>query len=248
MYPNTVANFTVRLPSPVKLEGSFEVALAEVFYTKSWLNINHKSSGFLRYYTVDEEEYFDFDDEEVHPRFTSNPQIRYIPQGFYTSPNRLIRRLNDLKTGFIFDIDNKNRTRITPPKNDEVMIEIPPVLFGKLGFTSEQPNRIYANDNPITSFRTINLNCGDELMYMYCDILEPQIVCDSKTKLLRIIPFSTEAYGGIVSHVFNPVHYVTVAKSEFHDITVSIYTPYGQEVSFQTGLVTVKLHFRRKQR
>jgi len=39
LYPeNKVSHFTVQLPKTVELDGSYEVAISEIFYPHSWFN------------------------------------------------------------------------------------------------------------------------------------------------------------------------------------------------------------------
>ena len=46
-YPdNTVAKFVTKLPEPIKLEGEYEVGLAEIIYPRTWYNINNVKGDF----------------------------------------------------------------------------------------------------------------------------------------------------------------------------------------------------------
>ena len=46
-YPdNTVAKFVTKLPEPIKLEGEYEVGLAEIIYPYTWYNINNINGDF----------------------------------------------------------------------------------------------------------------------------------------------------------------------------------------------------------
>ena len=173
--------------------------------------------------------------------------MQMIPEGYYGTAEQLVTALNDAKLGFKFDITDQGRTTISPVENfqHEAMIKLPPLLHAKLGFdTAQDPIITMFEEQPVISARFADPNWEDELMFLYLDIIEPQIFCSTKTPLLAIIPFEPLGYGETVSHYPNPLHYFSIDKSQFSDITVQILTSYGKPVSFQSGLVYLRLHVR----
>ena len=87
---------------------------------------------------------------------------------------------------------------------------------------------------------------GIDSLFVYCDIVSPQVVGDSMQHLLRILPVGGK-YGDIINHVFVSPHYMDVLQKDFSSISISIKTDRDLPVPFKFGKTILKLHFRRKQ-
>ena len=105
----------------------------------------------------------------------------------------------------------------------------------------------------------IELNEGLNLLFVYSDVVEYNIVGDTSAPLLRVIPFkmastgnesgNNEQEGENTYHVhreFVHPHYLPVSKSYFDTVNNGIKGDLGQNVAFIRGKVTVKLNFRKK--
>jgi hypothetical protein len=130
------------------------------------------------------------------------------------------------------------------------------ILGGNKKYHGERT--IHTNTDFGEAFRTpIELNVGLNLMFVYSDVVEYNVVGHTAAPLLRVIPFKVDtaagAYeeGGNTFHVhreFVHPHYLPVSKSYFDSVNISIKGDLGQDVPFiDKGKVTVKLHFRKKQ-
>ena len=86
---------------------------------------------------------------------------------------------------------------------------------------------------------------GFNSLYVYCSICEPQIVGDTYVPLLRTV-FLTGKQGDIVNNTFVSPHYVPVNSKTFDTIEVNIKNDLNENVSFTTGKLICKLHFRQK--
>ena len=88
-------------------------------------------------------------------------------------------------------------------------------------------------------------------MFVYCDICEPYITGDVKSPLLRIVPIPLNAfnytYGANQTSYFSPSHYIPLRKTNFRTIEIDIKDALGKSIPFQSGTLTVTLHFRRYQ-
>ena len=82
-----------------------------------------------------------------------------------------------------------------------------------------------------------------EMMYIYCDLVQHQLVGDTKSQLLRIvrIPLGSES----ASVIFDKPHYVPVSRHYFDSIHIETRTVEGLSFPFSEGHITMKLHFRR---
>ena len=90
-----------------------------------------------------------------------------------------------------------------------------------------------------------DLRGGMDSLYVYCDLIEPQIVGDVMEPLLRILPVIGE-YGKVIHQVFVAPHYVNVLQKEFSSVRISIKTDQDRPILFRFGKSVVKLHFRQK--
>lgn len=97
---------------------------------------------------------------------------------------------------------------------------------------------------------TIDLYENLRQMYIYCDIVESQIVGSNALKLLRVIPVSTAA--DIESNQdqqakWEPqrVEYLKLSKKHFDTIEIEIRNVLGLLYPFLRGKTVAKLHFRK---
>ena len=81
--------------------------------------------------------------------------------------------------------------------------------------------------------------------YIYCDIAAPNIVGDTYAPLLRVVNMETYTNHKMISTIFNTLYYVPVSKREFETIEINIRDDLGNLLSFDTGKLSVRLHFRR---
>ena len=152
--------------------------------------------------------------------------------------------------------DPKNRIQVEyDPVYSRVVISLPPIIkeitFGRklqymLGLKHESYRPQYNIPvTKVTSDSPIDLRGGFDCMYVYCGIVEPQIVGDCLTPLLRVINVEGKQ-DDVVAKTFDNPHYVPVAKREFNSIEINIKDDADRFVRFKYGKVIVKLHFRRR--
>ena len=90
---------------------------------------------------------------------------------------------------------------------------------------------------------------GMSALYVYSDVVEPQIVGSQNLQLLRIVPFQEQQHRKNNTHGrLEPrmIDYLPLAKKHFDTLSVHIRNDMGEKVPFLLGKVIVKLHFRRK--
>ena len=84
-------------------------------------------------------------------------------------------------------------------------------------------------------------------MYVYCDLLEPRVVGDKMTQLLRVVP-AEGRNGDMVTRIYENVHYVPLQRKSFEVVEIDIRDSVGEKVPFERGTLNVTLHFRRRRR
>ena len=121
-------------------------------------------------------------------------------------------------------------------------IELPETVRYMLGIdeTRLEPGTIYqAKYQP-------DLTGGLTTLYVHCNIVEPQIVGNTKSELLRTVPVnSTKRFGDTVHELFTSPHYVNVRYKNFDNIRIEIRSDSGEPIPFEYGKVIAKLHLRK---
>ena len=82
-------------------------------------------------------------------------------------------------------------------------------------------------------------------MYVYSDIVELSLVGNSQVPIMGFLLIRSSLQD--TGHwVFNPPLYVRVKEKNITTITIKICTESGEEYFILDGLVTCRLHFRRR--
>lgn len=235
---NTTAHFLTKLPKSIKLEGEWVVGLVEFQYPCSMYNVqDHENMIYLKKKVMSPSD-----------KITKIVDIKtHIPATTYDNVNHFIQAFNDnpqLKNYIKFRYDNLTKmVGVTTINKDLTSFITTPILSLQLGF---KPKTNLSQ----TSFaiNPVNLYLGlPSQLFVYTDIIQPQVVGDVITTLLRIIPLDPTKfiYGAYKTHIFSPAHYVPVLRREFDTMEIDIRTTTGARVPFQFGVSCVKLHFQR---
>lgn len=96
--------------------------------------------------------------------------------------------------------------------------------------------------------RAIDLSGGIHSLYVYCDLVYPQLVADTRVQLLQCveIPNNTN-FGDQVVIKYPSPHYLPVMSNEFHCIQIDIKDDTNTRIPFQIGRTRLKLHFRKNE-
>lgn len=237
-YPNnTTANFSTKLPKTIKLEGQWSVGLVEFQYPCSMLNVQEYENTIY----VTKKVQLPMDTSEYHVEYKTK-----IPSTNYDDVENILIALNNNsllkdKVNFRYDKITK-KIFVTVEDSEIVSLKLSPTLSIQLGFAP------YTNfvSNSIGK-RPVNLYLGlPSQLFVYNDIIEPQVVGDVMTSLLRVISLdpSKYIYGANKISVFSPAHYVPVMRREFDTIEIDIRSNLGEKIPFQFGTTCVKLHFK----
>ena len=103
----------------------------------------------------------------------------------------------------------------------------------------------YLTHTKTTAKYPVDLRTGFYAMFVYCDIVESQILGNVQVPLLRIVPTEGK-YGDIINTTFQNPHYVPVLKKQFSTVEISIKDDRNRLVPFDFGKCILKLHFRKK--
>lgn len=226
---NTTSNFFTKLPKTIKLEGEWVVGLAEFNYPCTMFNVQDHEN--ILYITKN------------GMTFKSS-----IPAANYDNVTHFLQSFNEndlIKENVIFQYDEISKLAAVSilNRNEILAMTLAPKLGLQLGF-EPQTNIVKYKSGKYP----VNLNLGlPSQIFIYSDIIEPQIVGDIMTSLLRIVPLDPTkyTYGAFKMNIFSPTHYLPVMRREFDIIEIDIRTSIGDRVPFQFGTACVKLHFKR---
>ena len=230
IYPNNTASaFHIRLPKTMYLKNKYEVALAEIMYPHTWPTFNLKQDYDLKYAN------------RIGQIFTVS-----IPPGYYTEIDELIKELNkviEMSTEGVGDISfvyHPITGRVKLYLKNACSVMFYPGLADVLGFKT---NELY-RETRMAPY-TADIKRGFNSLYVYCSICEPQVVGDAYVPLLRTV-FITGQHGQMIHNTYDSPHYVQVNTDTFDNIEINIKNDLNENVSFKTGKVICKLHFRQK--
>ena len=77
--------------------------------------------------------------------------------------------------------------------------------------------------------------------YVYCDLVKYQVVGDTLSPLLRVVPIR----GEVGAETFIRPYYFPVNKGYISSIQIRICSEHGQEIQFQSGAVILIIHLRK---
>lgn len=228
-YPdNEIGNYTISLAQPIHLEGQWEVALAEIFYTHSWNDVDQSQARFwvLNHLKVDE-----------------GATLLKVPTGHYEDINILTQEINtELKTADIdleFKFDSVKK-RISVRGSNSYSVRFEGALAHILGYESNVWSGIV--DGSWAPYPSDPFG-AQYSFYLYSNIIEMQHVGEFMVPLLRIVQ-KRGVYGENISISYDRLHYVSVNKSVLRDIQIEIKTDLNTPVRFTYGKTVCKLHFR----
>lgn len=240
-YPkNTAANFVTHLPRSIHLDGGqWEMALVEVHYPCSFVTVN------------DEQYIYVYVQDKGHT--PTNPKTKLVAVkvdvGDYRTVEDLEKTLNHnqtLKDYVTFMYEPKSKTMELAIRTPVDQIELSPTLALQLGYDPNETDLLHNKK----AIRPANLRLGlPSHMYVYCDLVEPQLVGDTVAPLLKIvnIDVSSFEYGAQKTVLYTNPHYVPLVKSTFENVEIDLRGDTGLHLPFQFGTTCVTLHFRRAQ-
>ena len=93
--------------------------------------------------------------------------------------------------------------------------------------------------------QVVDIHQGFYSLYVYCNLIEPWLVGDTRAPLLRIVP--VEGHGGqMITKTYQHIQYLPLSQKHFRTIDIDIKKDTGEKVPFELGKLVVTLHFRKQ--
>lgn len=80
-------------------------------------------------------------------------------------------------------------------------------------------------------------------MFIYTDCIQPRIVGDGRSQLLRVIPVQNDRPNAVISTTFNPVQYFPINIENLDCIQIKLCDEFGKSIKFHFGTTICILHF-----
>lgn len=220
---NKISNFITQLPTPINLNGEWEVGLSEVIYKHSWYNINENNNDFT----------FDIGDGKT--------VRKELSPGFYETTLDILRALTIIvPAGKFYFSFNENTKKVKVQITKGASLRFGVGLSNLLGFNNENLLGTVQSPHPADP-------CSDfSYFYIYADIVSPQVLGDIQAPLLRIVRVEGRP-GNVISRNYDRPHYVPVSRNNFQTIEIQCRLNSGSLVPFERGKVIAVLHFRMRQ-
>jgi hypothetical protein len=223
-YHNTPGDFRVQLPHAVNLHGEWVVGLSQILYHQTWYNIESEKNVITINY-----------DDIIH-------DIQ-ITEGHYSNEGDLITEINrcvnailpDSGILFQYNIFNTRCTVLIPHGN--IVITLHTALSHVLGLP-------LVINNSQEGEKPINLNMHTQSIYVYCDIIDDQLVGGKSWKLLRFLPSEIKTFGRIIAETFDTPQYLPVKTKHFQCLHIKLCNQDTDVIKFTRGISVVQLHFK----
>ena len=267
-FQNTSANFKTKLARYCSLNGIYEVGLAEISYTYSFLNISEDEIIQILYL---DSEYTEF------RKYVKLKKGYYTIEDLISSLNNIIQINENYVTLPKFELyDEKNYKKIKlvygKTKFAPIFLRISYNLARILGISKSEMDEIsnhiitmvyydyeYTRKNKdlneydfeipeeIKAENLYDISGGFHTIFVYCDIIKANFVGDSKTQLLRFveIPYNF-GYGDQVHLIFDKIQYFPLITNEFESIEIDIKDDTGKNIPFNFAKNIIVLHFRKR--
>ena len=250
------SNYRTHLSRSVQFNPSeWEVGLSEIIYSRTWHNVVDAVVTAHCPHEGEEGEPLKFVQESC-----TLPVMQYnSPEHFLTVWNECITKKCKSGIRISYDALSKHTVIKLAPG---YMLELNSNLSIIAGFGEYKKTIIHAgddlpyveNDPQVNVIKAryaksplpVNLNRLINTLYVYTDLVEPQLVGDAYVPLIRAVVDRSGEKGETVSTYYTNVHYVNVTRGAIHDVHVHITDDRGRDIPFDGGRVTVKLHFRKK--
>ena len=223
---NKTTSYRAKLPQSIDLEGVWEVGLYSISYPNTWYTLQKGVDTHLFY--ADRTGLF---------------QQAIMDYGYYQSMQELIKAANKALSRNVSDniklTYNAFTGKVTVQIKNGFQFAVMKQLSIILGFGGKEVI-LKKNDRKPLRGRLDN----SSTIYVYCDIVEPQIVGDTSAQLLKSIP-AEGRFGDIIAKTFTNIQYVPIRTKSFEAVEVLLRNDTGDPVPFERGKVVITLHFRK---
>ena len=256
---NKIGEFTAHFPIPIEVKNEYEVGLSGIHYTQSWNNVREGENSFDFAYIYRNGKRFAAT-HKITPGYYPNVQnvIDAIIVA-YKDTHRRNHPRNRIVSGLKIELNTTTRKvtistdemtvrirrgdRVGEWTNIKAQMRLNGDVARILGFSDA---RLIEGKDVEGAF-SATPNAGFHQMYIYTDIIQPQIGPDGQYPLLRVTAMDTNPIHQLnVEKSFNPVYYKPIKKHTIDTAQFWLLDDSGKRLDFQHGKVVIALTFRKK--
>ena len=224
---NKTTSYRVKLPQAINLSGEWEVGLYSINYPRTWYTLGNNFDTHI--YTSDRSGLF---------------SATIIYYGFYETMPDLVKSVNKTLAKDVSDniklTFNVRTEKVTVHLKNKHQLVVTNKMSIVLRFGGKETKIVKTT----RSLYAADLH-GFMAIYVYCDIVQPQIVGNTSAKLLRSIPVQGKL-GDVITKTFTNIQYVPVQTKSFEDVETVLRNDTGDPVPFERGKVIATLNFRER--
>ena len=256
---NTNSHFFTKLNTHLNFKNDeWEIALTDLFYPRTWINI---PDGVIRVVRRGRGKLFNTlpflskiadlssSFERTHENLTVDKvEDISLARGGIETIRELITKINDsfkgkeLEKSFFISYDafsNKSYISI----REGIMVFMSDDLYETLGFKRDVSLVTGCHFSPFAC----DPDVGFRSIYVYSNLIEKRIVGDYQVPLLRSVPTKGER-NSRVHEAFLVRQYLKAAKVNTDIIEIRLTTDEGKNIPFSSGIVYVNIHVRRRKK
>jgi hypothetical protein len=263
---NVTSKFRVHLGRVLELKGRYEVALCELFYPSTLLNVTSEDCFITREInavlgkTVTTVENCTTE-EPTDPHYCVRLKDKVesfehtmlhkinMENNYYHNNEQFLSDFNDKFQHFISCETVIDKTHLTchqtASEKERIIFALSPQLENIMGFANNskfEPGFVYVSD------LTLDLRKGiPQLLSVCTDLVADQIINNTHDKVLRTFHVSPQnyIYGFQQKESFNKLIFVPVVKKNIEYVDIYIKQQNGLPASFTHGTLKLVLLFRR---
>ena len=258
-YPgNTVTDFKVQLQNPIYLDRQYEMGLSEIHFLNAYRRLNENSDrvflfGEIRTNNIDEINNNNNNNNDVNniwEYLDNNILSLTIPNIYYTTLDMLIGMINTIiienstqvSTQSISLQYNKqsNSIEILSDTEKRQYLKFSYALAKILGL---KDNLWYGHlFNKVDSI--VNYIPNISYLNVFCNVIEPEFVGNTKQNLLRNIITHKENIGTYVNKVFIRPYYKKIIHRSFNTIHIWILDELGRTPAIDCSELVIIVHLK----
>ena len=249
-FDNITGHYKTHIPDALELQGKWECALSEITFQKNWKTFEYETKVHFQVLY------------DLNGVKTMKKSFVTVEAGYYPTPTEYINQMISNIPGNVFDEEVPNypdaRTRpamLSYDYNKDTGI-------AELSFLRERPASIQFQPDvaamlSITA-KTFETRTGmqkwrwtppsvllnNAKLYIYCDVIEDNVVGDVRAKLLRTVPVNGKNFD-YITYIFNRPYYHKLRPGYISDIEIQVCNDLGELVKFQSSKLECVLHFRK---
>ena len=231
-FENNPSEYTTRLLRWIQLNGEWEISLHSIAYTQ-WNIAQH----------LDEPISFTYPDKVNNNGKSGRMKKHYTTVHEYiTSIKESLEEAHVTDNEIKFELELNGKVTITLSPGYKVCLRRgQAIVLGFMKFEDSAEVKEIAKSE--TGSYVANLH-RETNIYVYCDIVQPQIVGDKTVSLLAIVPCQKTTETLETLYVVENMCYIPIQTKSFQKIKIHLRSSTNESIPFEHGRASVTLHLK----